>query len=97
VNFANHWTWGTDLRQNGGGDLFLYNCREDHPTITVTPDDVIGLAGTLQHRGTAAGFFGANPVPCPVVTGSWRDGSAARSLCQALARLGLVRDQTTPP
>jgi hypothetical protein len=97
VNLANLWTWGTDLSQNGGSDLFLYNCQKDHPTITVTTDDVIGLAGTLQHQGTEAGFFGANPVPRPVVTGSWSDGSAARSLCQALARLGLVQDATTTP
>jgi len=96
VNFSSLWTWGTDLAKNGGGDLFLYNCQNSHPTITVSQGDVIGLAGTLQHQGSQAGFFGAPPVDRPVVTGSWSDGSAARSLCQALARLGLVQDQTNP-
>jgi hypothetical protein len=95
VNFANLWSWGTDLAQNGGTDLFLFNNQNNHATITVTPDDVIGLSGTLQHQGQQAGFFGATPVTQPVVTGSWSDGSAARSLCQALARLGLIQDQTT--
>jgi hypothetical protein len=100
VNFANLWSWGTDLAQNGGSDLFLYNHQNNHPTITVisgtgTADDVIGLSGTLQHQGHQAGFFGAAPTAQPVVTGSWSDGSAARSLCQALAKLGLIQDQTT--
>ena len=95
VNFTDLWMWGTDLQKNGGGDLFLYNERANHPTITVSPDDVIGLAGTLQHQGSQAGFFGAPPVPRPVVTGSWSDGTAQKSLLAALVQLGLVTDQTT--
>ncbi len=95
MNFGGLWTLGTDLAHNGGTDLFLHNSQTNHATITVSPDDVIGLAGTLQHQGSQAGFFGAAPVTQPVVTGSWSDGSAARSLCQALARLGLIQDQTT--
>lgn len=37
----------------------------------------------------------AAPVAPLVITGSWSDGTAGRSLVRALAQLGLVVDQTT--
>lgn len=36
-----------------------------------------------------------NPDGRPVVSGSWSDGSAARSVLAALVLLGLVEDTTT--
>jgi len=51
--------------------------------------------GILWHQGLQAGFFGTQPVSKPVVTGSWSDASASKSLVTALAALGLVDDQTT--
>ncbi len=96
INFGSLWSWGTDLGLNGGSDLYLYNYQTNHATMTVSPDDRIGLAGALRHQGSQLGFFGATPVTRPVVTGSWSDGSAARNLCQAVAGLGLVQLQTSP-
>lgn len=51
---------------------------------------------TLDGKNGLAGFFGANPVARPSVTGSWSDGSAGDSLAAALALLGLITDGTTP-
>jgi hypothetical protein len=51
------------------------------PTWQVTPNGTVGL-------------FGSPPLAQPTVTGSWADGSAGKSLAQALASLGLIVDQT---
>lgn len=50
---------------------------------------------SLTHQGTEAGFFGAPPVERPVVEGSWNDGTAGRSLAEALAKLGLIENRSS--
>jgi hypothetical protein len=53
------------------------------------------IGGNLQHTGSQLGFYGAVPVTKPVVSGCTCDGSALKSLIQALASEGLVLDNTT--
>lgn len=73
----------TDRNENGGSDLSLYDFSTQTPVLTVD-------------AGNRLGFYGVPATGQPVVTGSWSDGSAARSLLQALVRLGLVVDQARP-
>jgi hypothetical protein len=54
------------------------------------------IGGNLQHTGSQLGFYGTAPVTKPVVSGCTCDGSALKSLIQALASQGLVIDNTTP-
>jgi hypothetical protein len=52
------------------------------------------IGGTLGHTGPTVGFYGANPVAKPTVTGSRRGNDALASLLSALAKLGLITDST---
>ena len=80
----------TDTGQNGTGDFWLYNGQSQSPVFYVTPANAFTLDAPQE------GFYGAPPVDRPVVSGSWSDGSAQKSLLAAMVKLGLVTDQTTP-
>lgn len=54
------------------------------PTLGDLRRDIAKQEQRREERGRAAS-----------VTGSWKDGTAQRSLLRALARLGLVIDDTT--
>jgi hypothetical protein len=84
LNLAGLWSWGTDLGQNGGDDLWLWNFKTQAPMLQFSASQ------------GGMGFFGASPTSKPAVTGSWSDGSAQKSMLAALVKLGLVSDQTTP-
>lgn len=84
--------------RQSNGTFFRQFLDRDNPAVDPARwemDTQLVLREALRHEGAAAGFFGAEPVEKPVVTGSWADGSAARSLAAALAKLGLIDDQTT--
>ena len=54
------------------------------------------LTERLRLNGTGIGFFGASPVAKPTVTGARKGNDALTNLVSALARLGLVKDSTSP-
>lgn len=90
ISMFNQFMLQTDTRGIGVPDFWLYNYGAQAPTFWVGADNAFQLASAKE------GFFGAAPVSKPVVTGSWSDGSAARSVLAALVKLGLVTNQTTP-
>jgi hypothetical protein len=83
ISFNNLWLVGSDLYHNGATDFTFYSFQAQTPVVT------LGEAGGV-------GFFGAAPTAKPVVSGSWSDGSAAKSVLAALVKLGLAQDTTTP-
>ena len=95
INFANLFAWETDSTNTGTPDIFLHNWKDNTNPITVNSDNRIGLNGSLAHNGATAGFFGAEPVARPTVTGSRSDGTALASLMSALSSMGLINDNTT--
>jgi hypothetical protein len=88
--FQNLFGFYTDRSSTHTGDFALYNMQSQQPVFTVQPDNGYCVVAPKE------GFFGARPTSQPRVTGSWRDGSAARNLLAALVKLGLVQDGTTP-
>ena len=90
VSFQNLFFLQTDTQGNGTGDFWLYNGQSASPVFSVTPANAFTLSAPQE------GFYGASPTYRPTVTGSWSDGSAAKSVLAALVKLGLVTDQTTP-
>lgn len=90
ISLQNLFFLQTDTTQNGTGDFWLYNGQSSSPVFYVTPANAFTLSASQE------GFYGAQPVSRPIVSGSWSDGSAAKSMLAALVRLGLVQDQTTP-
>jgi hypothetical protein len=54
------------------------------------------IGGNLQHTGSQLGFYNSAPITQQTVTGCRSDGTALASLITALAKLGLIKDQTTP-
>jgi hypothetical protein len=89
VNFYNLFAWGTDSSGGGDRDFWLANMQTGTKVLTLSPDNRLGV------NVSQLGFYGATPTAKPVVTGSWSDGSAAKSVLQALVKLGLVENQTT--
>jgi hypothetical protein len=90
LNFYNLYGFGTDTAGNGDKDFFLTNFNSGTKVLTLSADNRLGV------NVSQLGFYGAAPTAKPVVTGSWSDGTAARSMLSALVRLGLAEDQTTP-
>jgi hypothetical protein len=90
LSFQNLFLLQTDSRINGSGDFRFYNYQAGAPTWTVQPNNDFCLTAPK------IGFYSANPVAQPTVTGSWSDGTAQKSLLAALVQLGLVGDATTP-
>lgn len=89
-SLQNLFLYQTDTQENGTGDYQFYNVQASTPVYTVQPDNSFRLVAAKE------GFFGSPPVTQPTVTGSWSDGSAAKSLLAALVSLGLAKDNTTP-
>ncbi|NUQ76102.1 MAG: hypothetical protein HUU21_21390 [Polyangiaceae bacterium] len=50
----------------------------------------------IEVNATGIGFFAANPVAKPTVTGSRGGNAALASLLTALATLGLITDSSSP-
>jgi hypothetical protein len=94
VNFFNLFAWGTDSTGTGTPDLWLYNYQTGTYPFTVSPDNQIGINGSISHTGLKAGFFGAPPIPQPIVRGSRSDGTPLANLLSQLTALGLITDAT---
>jgi hypothetical protein len=67
-------------------------------TTTVNgPTSLLGSTTTIgNNNNSLLGFYGHAPAPLPVVSGCICDGTALKSLIQALASQGLCVDNTTP-
>jgi hypothetical protein len=101
LNFYNLFQMGTDSQRNNTPDFFISNNQTGRIPLLISPTDSVTIGygatigGTLQHSGTALGFFGAQPVARPVITGSRSDGTALANLLAALAKLGLIANKST--
>jgi hypothetical protein len=58
-------------------------------------DNTYTMVEQLRIDGVGLGFYGATPAAKPTVSGSRNNGQAVSSLINALAKLGLIKDQTT--
>jgi hypothetical protein len=87
-----------------GGSLSLYSSNDDAKLVVTGGGDLAEIReNSTTHTldlyvgnkagGNVVASFGQNK---PVVTGSWSDGSAAKSVLAALVKLGLVTDNTKP-
>lgn len=107
---AQRWIFGADAVSETGenaGSNILLNAYSDtgaylataltvyRKTQQVRAHSGLRADGTLQHTGSAAGFFGVAPAARPTVTGSRADGTALASLLSALNSLGLIQNNTT--
>jgi hypothetical protein len=90
VVFQNLFGFYTDRSSTHTGDFALVNVQTGQTTFTVQPDNSYCVTAPKE------GFFGAPPTTKPLVSGSWSDGTAAKSVLTALVQLGLVQDGTTP-
>lgn len=61
----------------------------------LTTDDALVVSLMFRHLGSTLGFYGAEPVTRPTVSGSRSGNEALESLLAALASLGLIVDDTT--
>ncbi|GAB7043141.1 MULTISPECIES: hypothetical protein [Catenuloplanes] len=78
----------------GGGtgrDTNLYRAGTD----VLKTDDSLHVGAQLRHLGTGLGFFGANAVAKPAVSGSRGGNAALTSLITALTSLGLITNSTS--
>lgn len=90
ISLQNLFGFQTDTRSVGYGDFQMFNYQAGAPVFTVDPTN------RLTFTAGQTGFFGAAPVSRPLIAGSWSDGTAVKSVLQALVQLGLVQDGTTP-
>jgi hypothetical protein len=102
IIFNNLFQVGTDCKQNGVPDFSIFNNGTGRHSLAITPTDQVmigygaSIGRTLEHTGSAAGFYGARPVPRPRITGSRSDGTALANLLTKLEAMGLIVDNTTP-
>ncbi|HSE61122.1 MAG TPA: glycosyl hydrolase family 28-related protein [Candidatus Saccharimonadales bacterium] len=83
---------GLDWGPGGSGvDTNLYRGGSG---VLVT-DGTMTVGGSLQHNGSAAGFYGTTAISKPTVSGSKGGNAALASLITALANLGLINDSTS--
>lgn len=80
--------WGPGT---GARDTNLYRDTNDR----LKTDDALYVGGDFRHLGSGLGFYNANTIAKPTVTGSRGGNAALASLCTALANLGLITNSTT--
>lgn len=94
MNASENWTdsaQGTEIRffvtANGGTTTAL--------GLALHNDGRLEIEGSLDHDGSAVGFYGTAPASKPTVTGSRGGNAALASLLTGLASLGLVTDSSS--
>jgi hypothetical protein len=102
INFNNVFQLGTDSTRDRSPDFWVHNVKSGRLPVVIDETDNVTMAygatvgGSLGHTGTTLGFYGAPPIPRPVITGSRSDGTAVANLLARLQELGLIIDNTTP-
>lgn len=102
INFQNLFVVGTDTSQSRVADFYVWNGGTGRRPIVIDPTDQVSLGygaeigGAMRHSGRELGFYGANPVSRPIITGSRSDGTALANLLDQLQSTGLIVDRTTP-
>jgi len=93
---------GVVIRGKEGHTANLFEVQDYTEAVKayLTPAGELGLSGAivvggdLNHDGENVGFYGAEPVVRPTITGV-RGGGGTANLLSALAGMGLIEDNTT--
>lgn len=95
--------WGTTATTESGGNAgtdFLVTARKDDGSTAeffryYRQYNLTELIGQVKVGTTNVGFYGANPVAKPTVTGAKGGNAALTSLIAALVSMGQITDTTT--
>jgi len=102
MNFSDVFQIGTDSGLNNTRDFWVFNNGTGRFPVMISASDVVTMGqgatvgGSFRHTGTNVGFYGAQGVAKPTITGKRSTGEAWANLLAKLVALGLVNDGTTP-